>query len=348
MGNSKKIALAALLLLLSLVASAETLSGLVMDSLRRPIPFASVFVKGCRKAVATRPDGSYELTALPPGEYEVTYSHVGYATECKSIKIAQGECQKENVVLHEQPIVLGEAFVVNGSIEDFLLNRVAAVRPLREQLSQCRASVACRIESLGDLPSYPSELRNLLRFFMGLSGYKKIFACMESHPNLNVTVEDSVSFIKGKFSLAGNTQIASMPVLGAKEETAFLNKKWDMSTNHYDALYDIARQLKKRDLQGKKKGNAPQVCYAGSYHDASRTIHILRFGQSELHIVDGCWQIYRYSEWSDRYRKSTQTEEVFPGVYLPFIVHQENIFDLDTVKGLSWSWAQTLSYSYEK
>ena len=348
MDNSKKITLSVILLLLPLAASAETLSGLVMDSLQRPVPFASVFVKGCQRAVATRFDGSYELTTLPPGEYDVTYSHVGYATECLSIKIAKGKDLTVNVVLQEQPIVLGEAFVVNGSIEDFLLNRVAAVKPLSEQMAQCRASVSCRIESLGDLPSYPSELRNLLRFFMGLSGYKKIFTCMENHPSLIVTVQDSVALIKGKFSLAGNSQIASTPTLGYKEETAFLNKKWNMATNHYDALYNLARQLKKSNLQSKKKGHAPQAFYAGSYHDTGRTIHILRCEQSEFHIVDGCWQIYRYTEWSDRHRKSIQTEEMLPSVYLPFFVHEENSFDLDAAKEQSWSWAQTLSYCYEK
>jgi hypothetical protein len=59
----------------------STLSGLVRDSASgKPIPGVSVFLNSTSKGTVTHDDGSFVVSGIPPGRYELIVSAIGYAT----------------------------------------------------------------------------------------------------------------------------------------------------------------------------------------------------------------------------------------------------------------------------
>ncbi len=62
-------------------SSVSTLSGSVSDSATgRPLPGVSVFLNSTSKGTVTHDDGSFVLSGIPPGRYELIISAIGYAT----------------------------------------------------------------------------------------------------------------------------------------------------------------------------------------------------------------------------------------------------------------------------
>jgi hypothetical protein len=81
----RKIVISLLLLLtvthLLAQSSGSTLSGTVRDSASgKPVPGVSVFLNSTSKGSVTRDDGSFILTGIPPGRYQLIVSAIGYAT----------------------------------------------------------------------------------------------------------------------------------------------------------------------------------------------------------------------------------------------------------------------------
>jgi hypothetical protein len=59
----------------------STLSGSVRDSATgKPVPGVSVFLNSTSKGSVTRDDGTFILTGIPPGRYQLIVSAIGYAT----------------------------------------------------------------------------------------------------------------------------------------------------------------------------------------------------------------------------------------------------------------------------
>ncbi|HET6255185.1 MAG TPA: carboxypeptidase-like regulatory domain-containing protein [Puia sp.] len=62
-------------------SSVSTLSGSVKDSTTgKPIPGVSVFLNSTSKGTVTHDDGSFVLSGIPPGRYQLIVSAIGYAT----------------------------------------------------------------------------------------------------------------------------------------------------------------------------------------------------------------------------------------------------------------------------
>src|SRR5580704_14812260 len=81
----RKIVISLLLLLtvtnLRSQSSGSMLSGSVRDSASgKPVPGVSVFLNSTSKGTVTHDDGSFILTGIPPGRYQLVVSAIGYAT----------------------------------------------------------------------------------------------------------------------------------------------------------------------------------------------------------------------------------------------------------------------------
>ncbi len=81
----RKIVICLLLLLtvtnLLSQSPATTLSGSVRDSATgKPVPGVSVFLNSTSKGTVTHDDGTFILTGIPPGRYQLIVSAIGYAT----------------------------------------------------------------------------------------------------------------------------------------------------------------------------------------------------------------------------------------------------------------------------
>jgi len=91
------------------------LSGLVMDSLNQPIPYASVFIKNTTHGVATNLKGQYFLE-LKDGDYSLVVQTIGY--EKKEVPFTiQGGSKKLNIIL-KQDITSLEEINISADRED--------------------------------------------------------------------------------------------------------------------------------------------------------------------------------------------------------------------------------------
>ncbi len=93
-------------------ASAGTITGLVTDNNGKPLPYASISIKGTNRGVTSNSIGKYSIN-LAPGEYSVVCQYVGYGTIEKKITVAS-EDQVVNFTLSIQELTLSEVVVKRG------------------------------------------------------------------------------------------------------------------------------------------------------------------------------------------------------------------------------------------
>lgn len=73
---------------------------------------ATVFIQEINRGIATDTDGKYRLTGIPAGEYEVTFSFIGYASQILTVNVGSSEVLL-NASLESTSIGLDE-LVVSG------------------------------------------------------------------------------------------------------------------------------------------------------------------------------------------------------------------------------------------
>ena len=102
------IFLSSLLLILCYNLRAQTtITGVVTDSLNKPIPFASVYLSKTTIGTLTDNKGLYSLSIPQNGVYELTSSCIGFKTS-SSIISAEGIKQKVNINLSLNLVQLDE------------------------------------------------------------------------------------------------------------------------------------------------------------------------------------------------------------------------------------------------
>lgn len=332
-------------LLTPFIVQAQRIEGVVSDSLGLPIPFAAVYLQKAKRTTTANSQGHYTMQGIADDDDIVEFSHIGFSTVVQRVCVRKDSVIRLDATLSHQPISLSPALVTSGPIEQFLLSKVAQVPRLKKLIVSSEADVRSRIESLGNLHTYPTELIKILRVFMALSGYKKVFNSMTAHPNLDVSINNHATFRNGKIYLKGNT-LAADSLLSAKEAAAFLKKKWKMGVNNFDWVYDIVRRIKKKSDALLRKGEKLDVKFTGSYSDAGRTVYKIAVGQIEIHIVEGCWQVFRYVFTEKSQRLFIQFKEIRDGMFLPTIVRDEHIFNIGSTPEKQWKWSQTITYDY--
>ncbi len=106
-----------LVFIFSVSANAQngSISGIVIDSSKNPIPDVNVKIKGSYIGTATDIDGKYSLMNVPGGEYTVEVSSIGYKTvEYTDIKVKKDENTALDIVLSTSSFTVGEEILVVG------------------------------------------------------------------------------------------------------------------------------------------------------------------------------------------------------------------------------------------
>jgi len=117
---SKRALLAATVLvamsLVSAPVSAQTgvIKGNVSDA-EGPLAGANVYLEGTTLGAATAPDGNYEIRAIPPGNYVLVASIIGYKVGKREVTVSAGETLTEDFTL-QSDILNMDAVVVTGTI----------------------------------------------------------------------------------------------------------------------------------------------------------------------------------------------------------------------------------------
>ena len=109
----KILSICALAVLAVSQLTAQALKGKVSDSSGEGLPGVSVVIVGTTKGTLTDADGGYTL-ALAKGTYQISYSFIGYASQTKSVTIADGDVTL-NVNLSSVANELNTVVVSTGS-----------------------------------------------------------------------------------------------------------------------------------------------------------------------------------------------------------------------------------------
>lgn len=93
-------------------ASAGIITGVVTDNSGKPLPYASISIKGTNRGATSNSIGKYSFN-LSPGEYTLVCQYVGYGRSEKKITVAS-EDQVVNFTLSIQELTLSEVIVKRG------------------------------------------------------------------------------------------------------------------------------------------------------------------------------------------------------------------------------------------
>lgn len=136
-----------LLLLASLVAYAQkeaTLKGNVTDSESgEPLGFVNISttVNAETKGTQTDFDGNFTLQ-LPAGNYEITFSYVGYTDRKVNQKIAAGDVVSLNIAMGQQTELLEQVVVTAGKFEQKLGEQTVSLEVIKPSLVENTNSTA--------------------------------------------------------------------------------------------------------------------------------------------------------------------------------------------------------------
>ncbi len=127
------------------------LTGKVTDVNQKPVPFASIMVKGTNLGAIANSSGDYQLTNLSHGTITLRASFVGYTIQEKSIDVKSDIEQNLNFELQESSSQLDEVIVSAG-------RRV-------ESLAETPSSVTIvNAKEIGALSSISPNIANILAF----------------------------------------------------------------------------------------------------------------------------------------------------------------------------------------
>lgn len=150
------------LLLLTLILPiglwAQGIKGTIKDNEGNPMPFASIYVKEIGTGTSSNLEGNYELP-LKPGNYQITFQFMGYATQIKEVRITNGYVT-QNIVMQPQVIQL-ESVEVVGKAEDpsYTIMRKAIAKAKYHLLQNDSYSAEVYMKGTGQITKVPWILR---------------------------------------------------------------------------------------------------------------------------------------------------------------------------------------------
>jgi hypothetical protein len=132
--------------------------GIVADSVTRErIPYANVLLLGTGLGAASNIHGFYVVTNVPPGEYQIAASSVGYQTQTKTIKVRPGDPILLDFMLTPKAVQMSEVIVTDNPRRQ--LSEIHSSMQILEQRDIHAVPVAAQediFRSIGILPGIVS------------------------------------------------------------------------------------------------------------------------------------------------------------------------------------------------
>ncbi len=136
-------------------ASAQSIRGTVTDGAGEPLPGVNVVATPTNQAEAddrygtsTAPDGTYELTGLRTGRYQLKASAIGYRTATRAVRVAEGESVTVDMALAATRYGLDEVIVSATRTQQNLGSVASSVSVLGPQDLQSQSAIT---SDLGDM-----------------------------------------------------------------------------------------------------------------------------------------------------------------------------------------------------
>jgi len=134
-----------LLLLTAKSLTAQTVSGTITDEKKRPIPYATVFVKELNFGTATNENGRFEIQ-LNQGDYILTFQSLGYESQTKKVQMSTSN-QQISMVLKERVYILKEVVIASGKEDPAyaIMRKVISFAPIyNRQIKSAETEVYIR------------------------------------------------------------------------------------------------------------------------------------------------------------------------------------------------------------
>ena len=105
-----------MLCVVAMNATAQSVSGRVIDKSGQSLPGVIVKALGTSNGVAADFDGNYKID-LPAGEHRLEFSFIGYASQVQTIKLSAGQNLKLDISLDEDSKMAEEVIVVGYGVQ---------------------------------------------------------------------------------------------------------------------------------------------------------------------------------------------------------------------------------------
>lgn len=308
-----RVVCAVLFVLVPCLMWAESLRGTITSESGEELAYASIFVEELQTGTITNVKGQFELKNIPLQECNVRVSFIGYRTETVHVNLREQNVL--NLRMQEESVTLNEFVVLPDGMDfaHYVMSKVEKnIKPLKQRVSSYECTVNGHLGK--DINLEDLRKRRLIHTAAALMGWGKIFNLMVKYPQFSVDLREDVRFTKGKMK-SGELQIVNMtPQLSEKEQKIVMKKDWFLDDNTYDRFYD---EVGKKIKSLKSKNSKYELTYGGSYEEGDNIIYIIKYGHTQVEIVDGCWQIRRMKYHGRGRTIYFEFHELKPGVYLP-------------------------------
>lgn len=145
-------------LLAGLNSFSQKVFGLITDSEGKPVPFASVFIKGTSRGTNANSEGKY-FFELEPGQYTLVCQHVNFKKEEKVIVCGKDDIEL-NFKLSQLEVTLGEVIIKSGEdpAYEIIRNTIKKRTFYQDQLN----AFQCQVYTKGQM-----RIRNYPKKFFG-------------------------------------------------------------------------------------------------------------------------------------------------------------------------------------
>lgn len=309
-------------------AQQVTLSGTVNDDQGKPVPFASVYIKGTTKGTSANGDGQYKL-ALATGNYDVQFKAVGYREVSKHIEL--NTSQTVNVQLQTEAYQLSGVVVrVGGEDPAYAIMR-KAIKKRKFYENEVKA-YTCQV--------YVKGLQRLLQApkkFLG-QDIDKITRENGLDSNRRGILYLSESESKLSFQAPNNTheEMISSKVDGSNQAFSF-NRASEMNIDFYQNIQNW-EGVSSRPLVSPLASDAflyYNYKWMGATLENGETINKIRVSpkrahdpcfEGDIYILEDSWRLYGVDlavtkkagiNIVDTVRLGQQFYQVKPGVWMP-------------------------------
>lgn len=189
-------------------AQTGTLGGVVIDArTTSPLAGAMILLDGSDRRALANVDGRYRIADLSPGEYQVSVTYVGFATEARSVTVSAGD-NTADFQLEVDPIMMDAIVVTGQQIERQARELAYSVSTVRgDELVQARetnlvtalAGRAAGVDVLTQSGNVGASSRIVIRGVSSLSGNNQPLFVVDGVPisNSNIVAGTSQSRLTG-------------------------------------------------------------------------------------------------------------------------------------------------------
>lgn len=333
----KRILHLLLLLCLSLSASGQSLKGHITLSDTLPGKYATVQIPALQMTVVANEYGDYRFRSLPPGTYEMEFSHINYGKAKSTVQISENATAQLDMNLEMQPYDLPMAYALpNGQdpaayILKKMWDRTATIRKtLNYNATLSYDFSTYNLDIIGTV--MPPFAIRLMKMMFNMMGYKPIvnFAFFHNEPMVTVEMQKKCA---GKKVTDSNQRIVECNISLNESERQFFFKNKFIKKNVYDEISSTIAPW------GKDGSLKKYFKYEGSYMEDGQYIDVLTARKKNtictIHVAEDDWQIVKTNCYSDEERTSILCQKIH-GVYLPVSYSQRMSMNLFNEKDMDY------------